>query len=240
MKKILVIIVITLMTSCKGSLVGLALKKAGATDKVATVNKISHSEKDIVFLDMVHIGQKEFYEDVRFKVDSLTDLGYHIFYEGTVLKRSDRIIEKNDTLVYLKFRKILGLDPLIEYTKIKPFSNFVEEYDLVSQPDYTDLGLNEKNAQSVEISAKEQINLFESVRGEIILDECDKNTKLGDPKYNCEKLPKEERSYFIEEIVINKRNQNIYNSIEASEYDRILILYGKKHLKGLKEMYKLK
>lgn len=237
MKKILILLLFVLLVSCKSSLIGFALKKAGATNKVASVNKISHPDKEILFLGMIHIGQKEFYEDVKRKVDSLTSLDYHVFYEGSVLKRSDRVIKENDTVVYLKFRKLLGLDPLIEYTKVKPFSNFVDKYSLVNQPDYVELGLNTSNSTSVELTARKQIELFENAQGEIILDECDQNTKLGDPNYNCEKLPKEKQTYFIEEIVINKRNQNIYENIKASEHDKILIIYGKKHLKGIRQIY---
>lgn len=237
MKKLIILTLsLILFASCASKIVETALKKAGATDKKTVLKKIDYPNKDIVFLEMIHLGQKEFYDDVKDKVDSLTNENYHVFYEGLYLRKSDRIIAENDSVSYLKFRKLLGVDPLTEYTKIKPFSSFVEDYNLVDQPDYVDLGLTEINSEPIDISAVEQIKLYESLREEIKLDDCDFKNKLGESGYDCDKLSKSERNFFIEEIALNKRNEHIFNSIKTSNKDKILIIYGKKHLEGLQEL----
>jgi len=235
-----VLILTITLTSCASKIIETALKKAGVTDKQVTLTKIEHSEKDLLFLEMVHLGQKEFYDDVKHKVDSLTSLDYHVFYEGLYLRRSDRIIKEKDTISYLKVRKLLGLDPLIDYSKTKPFSVFVDDYNLVDQPDYIDLGITKFNSEPVDISLVEQIELYENLNGEIQLDECDFDTKLVDENYNCEKLSKKERKLYMDEIVFKKRNQKVYENIQSSDKDKILIIYGKKHLNGISKLIEKK
>lgn len=234
MKKILFLSTLLLLTSCKSKL-ETTLIKLGINDNSVKVTKVEHPKKDILFIEMIHLGQKEFYNDVKQKVDSLSNLGYHFFYEGLYLRRSDRQI--NDTLSYKKYRKVFGLDPTYSFTQRPAFSKVIKKYNLINQPDNIKLGLNRSNSNPVDISLVNQIKVFETHKGEIKLDKCDYKTRLGSKYYACKTLPKKYREFYRSDITRKMRDRNIYQSIENSGFDKIAIIYGKRHLKGLLELY---
>ena len=122
MKKLLLLIPLIVLSSCASKLVDFALKKNGVLDTKAVLQPLEYDDKKIVFLNMIHLGTKEYYADVKSKIDSLQKEGFFVMYEGLYLRKSERIIKENDTVNYLKFRKVMGIDPLVEYSKMKPFS----------------------------------------------------------------------------------------------------------------------
>ncbi|WP_330444397.1 hypothetical protein [Flavobacterium sp. C4GT6] len=199
---------------------------------------LTYKDKVIVFVEMMHLGKVEFYNDVKSKIDSLENEGYFVFYEGLYLKKSDRVIKENDTINYLKFRKILNLDPLLEYSKVKPLSEYVSKYNLIDQPDYTDLGLTPENSQPVDLPVTVLINEFEKEKGSIILNDCDYKTPLGSENYTCETVNSEDKKFFLKEIVENKRNINLVEKIKTTTKKKILILYGKKHYEPVDRLLK--
>ena len=235
-KKLLVALSLILFMSCVSTFVGVALKKVGATDKKATLKKLDYKDKDILFLEMIHLGQKEFFEDVKHKTDSLNELGYFIFHEGFHLKKSEvPKISDNDT-VALKFRKVTGIDPLIDYSKAKSLVPYVDEYNLVDQPDYIKLGLTSSNSKAVDIAGSKLIEIYEKEKGEIRLYECDYESKLGNKNYDCKQAKKADRKYFMDEILIGERDKHIYENIQETDKNKILIIYGKKHFNGVKRL----
>lgn len=236
MKKILLLIPLILLSSCASKLVDYALKKNGVLDKKAVLQPLNYSNKNIVFLNMVHLGTQEYYNDVAVKIDSLQKDGYFVFYEGLYLKKSDRIISEKDSVSYLKFRKVTGLDPLLEYSKIKPFSDYVGKYNLKDQPDYIELGITSKNSKAVDLPMNTLISQMENDKGVIKLEQCDLDSKLGNGSYTCGKADKDLTDYFLNNIVIDKRNQHIVANIKESDKNKILIVYGKKHYSGIKNL----
>ena len=239
MKKLsLLLFTALLLGSCASKIVDVALKKTGVLDSKVTLKTLTYKDKKIVFAEMMHLGKAEFYKDVKFKVDSLENEGYFVFYEGLYLRKSDRVIKENDTINYLKFRKILNLDPLIEYSKIKPLSEYVSKYDLIDQPDYADLGLTPENSQSVDLPVKVLINEFEKEKGSVILNDCDYKIPLGSENYTCETVNNEDKKFFRKEIIENKRNVNLVNKVIATTKKKILILYGKKHYNPVDKLLK--
>lgn len=238
MKKLLLLVFLFSLSSCAQKIVDLALKKNGILDESTVIKPLKYGDKEIVFLDMMHLGKKEYYQDVSLKIDSLQKEGFFVFYEGLYLRRDDRIIKENDTN-HLKFRKITNLDPLVEYSKIKPFSDYISKYNLIDQPDYADLGVVSENAKPVDLSIAALISEFERERGIVELTQCDYDTKLGIDDYNCGKVNKEARDYLLEDLVINKRNKNVVDQIKQSDKRKILIVYGKKHYDGIKKLLEL-
>ncbi|WP_417357494.1 hypothetical protein [Flavobacterium sp.] len=239
MKKLSLLLFTTLLlSSCASKIVDIALKKTGVLDSKVTLKTLTYKDKVIVFAEMMHLGKVEFYKDVKSKIDSLENEGYFVFYEGLYLKKSDRVIKENDTINYLKFRKILNLDPLLEYSKVKPLSEYVSKYDLIDQPDYTDLGLTPENSQPVDLPITVLINEFEKEKGPVILNDCDYKTPLGSENYTCETVNSEDKKFFLKEIVENKRNINLVDKIKTTTKKKILILYGKKHYTPVEKLLK--
>lgn len=212
------------------------MKENGTLDKTAVLQPLNYNDKEILFLNMVHLGTREYYGDVTKKIDSLQRGVYYVFYEGLYLSKNDRVIKVNDSINYLKFRKVMGLYPLVEYSKMKPFSDYISKYDLIDQPDYTDLAINPKNSVGVDLPMTVLISEFEKEKGPIELTQCDFDQKLGSGSYNCSKVDSNLQKYFLEDIVINKRNENIVKNIKQSTKSKILIVYGKKHFDGIKKM----
>ncbi|UZJ63911.1 hypothetical protein OKW96_16055 [Sphingobacterium sp. KU25419] len=224
-----------LLASCAQKIVDFALKKNGILDETTVLRSLKYADKELVFLDMMHLGKKEYYNDVTSKIDSLQKVGYFVFHEGLYLRRSDRVINENDTN-YLKFRRITNLDPLVEYSKTKPFSDYISKYNLIDQPDYVNMGITAENSKPVDLSIARLISEFEKQKGPVALTQCDYDTKLGSGSYSCGKVDNEARNLLMEDIAINKRNENIVDQIKQSDKRKILIVYGKKHYDGVKKL----
>lgn len=235
MKNLLLLSPLFLLASCAQKIVDFALNENGILDETTVLRSIKYADKEIVILDMMHLGKKEYYADVTAKIDSLQKDGYFVFHEGLYLRRSDRVINPNDTN-YLKFRKITNMDPLVEYSKTKPFSDHISKYNLIDQPDYVDLSMTAENSKPVDLSTAKLISEFEKQKGPVALTQCDYNTRLGSGNYRCGMVNNEARSLLMEDIAINKRNENIVDQIKQSDRRKILIVYGKKHYDGVKKL----
>lgn len=236
MKKLLLLIPLIVLSSCASKLVDFALKKNGVLDTKAVLQPLEYDDKKIVFLNMVHLGTKEYYADVKSKIDSLQKEGFFVMYEGLYLRKSERIIKENDTVNYLKFRKVMGIDPLVEYSKMKPFSDYIVKYDLLDQPDYPELGITSKNSKAVDLPMSVLISELEKEKGIVQLSQCDYNSKLGSGAYTCGKVDKDLQKYMLESIVLDKRNKNIVEQIKQSSSKKIVVVYGKNHYSGIQKM----
>ena len=236
MKKILLIIPLIALSSCASKLVDLALKKNGVLDTQVALQPLEYNDKQIVFLNMVHLGTKEYYADVKSKVDSLQNEGFFVMYEGLYLRKSERIIKVNDTLNYLKFRKVMGIDPLVEYSKMKPFSDYIVKHNLLDQPDYPELGITSKNSKAVDLPMSVLISELEKEKGTVQLNQCDYDLKLGSGAYTCGKVDKDIQKYMLQNVILDKRNENIVGQIKESTSKKILVVYGKNHYSGIKKM----
>lgn len=236
MRKLLLLIPLFLFASCAAKMIDMALRKKGILDTTAVLKPLNYNDKAIVFLEMIHLGKKEYYNDVTLKIDSLEKEGFFVFYEGLYLRKSDRVITKGDSVSYLKFRRLTNLDPLISYSQTKPFSDYVSKYNLIDQPDYIDLGITSENSQPVDLSMSTIISEFEKEKGTVTLDSCDYQSKLGSGIYNCGKVDIERRNYLLQEIAINKRNEHVVAQIKQSNKSKILIVYGKDHYPGIKQL----
>jgi len=75
MKKITIILLIIFCVGCKNMFLNMTLKQVGAYDEKIILSKIITNNKEIVFMPMVHLSTKLFYEDVKNKIDSLKRAG---------------------------------------------------------------------------------------------------------------------------------------------------------------------
>lgn len=214
-----------------------ALKQLGILDEQVVLKSLPCVGKEIVFVGMMHVAKPEFYEAVKHKMDSLQNEGFVVFYEGGKLNiNSEKKINAEDSVYYWKFRKLMGIDPMLKYSQIEPFSTFVAKYRLVDQPDYTVLGVRPDLAYSTDIPLREMINEYERRAGVIQLDSCDYATPFGSQQQLCHYESMKAKKIFTYDIVLDYRNQHIVKEIKASHHPKIVLIYGKKHYDGVKQL----
>lgn len=220
-----------IMISCSS----LVMKKLGLDSDEVLVKSLNYDEKDVVFVGIRHIGQEDYYLNTKKIIDSLLNEDYHFILEGNYLQRSDKPpMDKNDSLYLKKFRKIIGLDPTLEFSEQKLFEDFFESHNLKDQPDYTYFNLDYSNSENVDLQYKEIIDIFEAEHGEVVLSSCDNKTSLGQ-EYNCNKLSKNKAIYLKEKILLEERNKLIINKLKKSKHNKVVILYGEEHFNGIEE-----
>lgn len=217
------------LAGCKSSLVNYALEKKGIYDERIATRTFSAAGKQIVFFPMQHVGRKEYYEDVKRKVDSLKANDFVFFYE----KIKD---DTKDSLDLYKFRKIIHFGvPKNGYVNLldslyKSGLNF--KYDLVNQPSAYDLGLTDKNSFNVDTTIKTIIGNVEKSK-KITLEECDlANNYTQNYKCKDKLLSKEEWNRYL----IDDRDALLAKEVKNSKHTKIVILYGKQHLNGFAKL----
>lgn len=213
----------------------MVFRAMGITDKESKYYVMSNGEKTFAYIPMHHVGTQEFYNSVKQQVDSFQNLGYYVFYE----KVSPKDIDSASMITYRKkFRKIMGLASTEYFDTANNLFvgriKYTGKEKLVNQPDYPTLGVNMDNAENVDVQLNHIIDAYENKYGEIVLDECDINTGLN-AEYKCSTLPKKYMQKFLYEFAIEMRDEHIFQNIIQSEHDKILIIYGRKHFKGVKK-----
>lgn len=214
-----------------------ALKQVGILDEQVVLKPLPCEGKEIVFVGMMHVAKPAFYEDVKHKMDSLQNEGFVVLYEGGKLNiNSEKKINPEDSVYYWKFRKLIGLDPMLKYSQIEPFKSFATKHQLIDQPDYTALGVRPDLAYSADMPVREMINEYEKREGVIQLDSCDYATPFGSQQQLCKYESMKEKKIFTYDIVLDYRNQHIAKEIKASNHSKIVLIYGKKHYDGVKKL----
>lgn len=235
MKRITIIILTLSLTSCASMFLEKALEKVGIFDDKAMIENLEHSRKNLLFIGMHHIGRKEFYDDVSKKVDSLQNDGFVVYYE--FVKKNETNDSITNDIYKKKLRKLTGLKNTKYYDsltkKIGGKYKYKGDFNLMNQPKYMNLGVDMKTAINADVEVVTMIDEFEIKYGEIILDECDLNTKSNSTEYECDKLNSELSNKFNEEYILNFRNKYLADEINSSSHNKILVIYGKNHLEGL-------
>ena len=222
------VFIIISFTSCFSKIA----KTLGVKAKVPIITELKRPSNHVLFLGMSHMGKKIFYDNTKKIIDSLKNDGYTFFVESVSNRVGDSIV--TDTTYAKKLRKIIGLDITISYDQINNviWKMFRRKYKLIGQPSYKELGIDTFNI--VDVPYNTLINSYETKYGAIILDSCDINTKLGEP-YNCNFAPKSNRMIFEDEYVKKMRNTLISNTVKNSKAKKIVLIYGKYHLDGIRE-----
>ena len=191
----------------------------------------TYEDKTIIFTPLVHFGQKEFYDNLSTALVDWKKDGYTIFYEQIGSGQSYLGV---DSISYDKLQR--------EFRRINGGNATAEDYaeDLqdvfkkgVPQPAYTDLGIDSTDL-NVDVSLVDLINKFKELYGEIKLDSCDYTTRL-DSSYNCYKGLKMKK---LEPVYVDYRNTVVVEKIIQSDFNKILVLYGAAHIKGMKKLLK--
>ncbi|CAM4087751.1 hypothetical protein FLAN108750_09550 [Flavobacterium antarcticum] len=224
-KLLLLTIITVLLIGCKSSLINYALEKKGIYDDHITTKTFSVANKQIIFLPMQHVGRKEYYDDVKRKIDSLKSKDYVFFYEKI-------IDDTKDTLDLYKFRKIIHFGiPKNGYVNLldslyKSGTKF--KYTLINQPSIETFGLTSQNSFNIDMTIETIINNVEKSK-DITLEQCDFiNSYTQNYKCTNKLLNKEEWKKYL----IDDRNDFLVNEVKKSKFKKIVVIYGKAHLNG--------
>ena len=202
----------------------------GLKDKSPDVKRLNIEGKEVYFIGMSHLAKEEFYLNTKKIITEYQQNGF-MFYVETVKN------DKEDTLALKKFRKLMNLDLKIKFSNIDNsiLVKLKDKYKLIDQPKYEYMGLT--SYKIVDYNYSELLDFYEKKYGKIILDSCDLKTEIGS-KYICTPYESKDRKVFKNEIIIKKRNELIVEKIKNSEDKKIVIIFGKKHLKGITELLK--
>lgn len=252
MNKLFIFCTFSLLMSCS-AIVNSYMKSMGIYDNEVKFEKMQNHEKEVIFIPNRHMGTPVYYKNLKLAIDSLTNDGYFIFYESIkpdVLENSDDTLQLMQQA--LKLRKALGsslsnissdggiFDTINHTMKVGKREIKLKE-KIIMEPSAEKKGLvNNPNAENTDVTLGAILNEYEKRFGEIILTDCDFNTPMNEP-YHCEnENAAEDRKKIYNEIIIDFRNQNLVNEVLESDKNKIVVIYGSNHIKGMKELLEQK
>ncbi len=193
----------------------------------------TYQDKSIIFVPLMHFGQKEFYTDLKSSLKKWKNEGYTVFYEIIRTEQSylglDSISHDN---YRRKIRRALGGNNTADY-----YAKTMQEVSIfknaIAQPKYSDLGLDSTDVNT-DITMVNLINKIEEYYGEIKLDSCDYSTHL-DSIYNCSSGYNDKK---LDPIILDYRNSIVVEEIHKSDLKKIVVVFGVAHIKGIKKLLK--
>lgn len=223
------------LVGCKSIVVNGFLSANGIYDDKVEFQHTSFEGKDIVFFPMHHVGTENFYSHTKTAVDSLSDKGYHFYYEKVESKSTSDTLRR-------KIRKIIGIYSSNGYKKQldSVFPNLKYKKPIVDQPAYELLGLNPANSTRADLDAEEIVQKFEEEHGAIKLADCDLKIPLNSNYEKCRKEDRFDKSVDVDKFLLGLRNAHVADVIQNSSYKKIVIIYGKEHIKGILDELKNK
>ncbi|QNR25034.1 hypothetical protein [Croceimicrobium hydrocarbonivorans] len=212
------------------------LRFSGVLEEEPELKVLSNAEKEVLFLPIHHIGRESYYRAVKRISDSLDQQAYTILYEQV----STDLREVEDFVVMAKkFRKLTGsFDAGTGYLdtvnhKIGSM-HYNPKYQLMNQPDLVGLGIDTATAIKADLLLEDLILAFEKKNGTIQLDSCDLDTDL-ESDYLCSASNADWQKDFRKNFILGLRNENLARHIDQSESEKIFVIYGASHFKGLKK-----
>lgn len=220
-----------ILNGCTAAFLKIGLKQIGSYDPKVSYSTYTRDSEKVILIPNVHLAVEEQFENLEYRLDSLFNLGYTLYYEGS----SGHV---NDTITRLKVNKLAGFDLGDgDYKKIldKVIGNSKgDTQKLMMQPKFQLLGADEKNSKNVDMNFKEVVSAYENKYGEIQLNECD-FLKFKNPKAKCKPSPKLP-SKQTDEFVVDERNKYIISEILKENKNKILMVYGKNHYPGMHKL----
>ncbi len=195
-------------------------KKKHLFQKSVKLQKLKNCfKKEIVFIPMHHVGQEGFYKSVKDSIIVLKKEGFIVYYEG--VKEPNELDSLKHDIVLRKFRKIIG-----HYPSRKNKRKQREIKSTIVQPKDKSLGIKIKEDLNVDMEMSVIVDSCEKKYGKIVLTSID-TLPLDDPTYRQKKI--EDRFNYTTKI----RDDFLFNKIVSSQHQKIAILYGSSHKKGI-------
>ncbi|UMY66508.1 MULTISPECIES: hypothetical protein [unclassified Flavobacterium] len=183
--------------------------------------------RDLIYIDAIHIGRPEFYADIKFTIDSLKREGYTIVYEENRAVMSSLA----DTVLVDRYKRKLRRITGIYYgdysdAKDNKSLRIPKIKGLVAQT-VENTGIDRAKDVWGDYTLYENIDRYEAERGEIALTECDWTTGKNE-KYKCASINKSAADY----LLITLRNKRLLHVVDSIQRDKVAILYGAAHKQG--------
>lgn len=189
-----------------------------------------YGNKSLIFIPVVHVGEKSFYNSLKDSVIKWKTDNYIVFYEQLIADKENMSI---DSMSYVKAkrkaRKIIDLPKFSRMAyKLKADKIFKNK---TVQPEYYDIGITESDINA-DIDLIEMVNEYEKLYGTIKLDSCDYRIPI-ESWATCKRLKNNMKPIFY-----TFRNQELARKISESKFDKIAIIYGEAHIKPVIKILK--
>jgi hypothetical protein len=198
--------------------------------------ELSNGKQTIIFQEMVHIGESDFYEKLKERVRKYKDNGYVLAYEQVKIYTKEEALE---------LQRLTGItvDLYGEMGKVLKVDNQSNHMDFITEKDINaDLSGSElisllKKHKKDNPQEKEDINsIFNYV----------KETELSDYNKNIAKILLRailkiasdnadtfmEKGTYVQKVILSERDNALFNKVSEIKSNKILIHYGKFHYKG--------
>lgn len=215
---------------------------------------MTNGEKEIIFQSMIHIGSKDFYEQIQQEVEKAKKSGYVLFFEG-VRPWTEENMDDFDQALGIQFTEDL-------------YDNFSQLYNLTFQENNMFLWLVNHKDYNVDLSIDEIMNFYRlekrnttekkenppvDVNTEILshlssLNDKQKYILVYVNRAILNFITKQEnlREWILSatwqedifSIILNERDANLAKTVHESSEEKIIILYGMMHFEGFFEILK--
>lgn len=217
------------LMGCKRVLFNISLEKVGVYEDKIKLQQVQRSGQKIVFFPMIHIGTELKYKDIALKIDSLEKIGFTFYLESIEADiKNDSILRKYKKITGLALNKGGYTDNIDSLFKGK----FKPKKEIISQPSYPELGVDSLKGRVVDRTLSDLISYYENNYGKIILEECDFKTSLFEKTICNDKKIVDSVKY---DYKTHYRNVRVIQEILQDTASNIAIIYGKNHIKGIKE-----
>lgn len=183
--------------------------------------------RDLVFVDAIHVGRPEFFADVKFTIDSLKKEGYTVVYEENraIISSWEDTIKMD--LYKRKLRRVTGAY-IGDYSDIKKNKSLriPKVKGLIAQT-VENTGIDRAKDVWGDYTLYENIDRYEKEKGEIVLTECDWATGPNE-KYKCARIDKANANFIFQTL----RNKRLLQVVDSINKDKVAIFYGAAHRQG--------
>jgi hypothetical protein len=185
----------------------------------------------VMLIPMAHLEKAEYFEEIKYHLDCLKEDGHVVFYEGIVMPAPGGS-SANDILLR-KFRRVMGFF-LTGYKNSanRSIPRSIRDNKYTEQT-RENLDLVTERDMHVDMTLSQLMAAYERDRGEITLTDYDLNTGLMD-EYNPTDRPDHDIHYMIRTL----RDRHIAGEVTASNYRKIVLLYGKLHIRAIARLLK--
>lgn len=218
---LLLFLFLSYIVNAQGMLTKMGINSANKSFAISYYEK---EGREVATIPMLHVNKLEFFETTKWKIDSLRNDGYIVFYESIDSNLTDSL--QLDILMR-KFRQVTGF-ALMDYmdSENETFKS-LQKAKYVSQAE-VDYGVNYKTDYHADLYLEQMIEVFEKRFGEIKLTDCDTTTPLG-KKYKCSKVDDSKEYFILNEI----RDRHVLDEIEKSPAKKIAVVFGRIHIMDL-------
>lgn len=185
----------------------------------------SNGTKTVKFIPMIHVAKPEFYDNVKTAILQAKNEGYVLYYEWIDVEAAPEETK-------LKLREMVGLLPSPEGygTVLAPLIE--KGYMIQTEEMFLDI-VNSKD-YNVDITAQEVVNTYEKRFREVTISDENRNLPIHE-KYETTHSMKD-----VKTVILDYRNKYIADYISNSDDEKVILIYGGEHQKGVFENLKSK